>query len=309
MRATNKHLLRLVASRRFPALAVLIITFLLGCGSQEPTPAPTPTQETVVLSLRPILASTDLAVGANRVVFALLDSRSAPVRASAADMELAFVDRDVPTPKGRVEGVWRSWPTGPGGVFTAQVDFDTAGTWLVEISPRDGEAAGEIARLVFQVAERSVTPSIGSPAPASRNRTSSDVSSLEELTTDPDPDPDLYSMTIARALEAGQPLLVTFATPAFCSSATCGPQVDVVKKLKEAYGDRAGFIHVEIFSNPGEMEGDPSKGVVAEAVEEWGLPSEPWTFIVDNRGLVAAKFEGFTSYEELDEALARVAQP
>ena len=66
---------------------------------------------------------------------------------------------------------------------------------------------------------------------------------------------------------------------------------------------------MEIFSNPREMEGDLSKGVVATAVEEWGLPSEPWTFIVDDRGLVAAKFEGFTSYDELDEALTRVAQP
>ena len=189
------------------------------------------------------------------------------------------------------------------------MDFDKAGTWLAEISPRDGEAAGEIARIVFQVAERSVTPSIGSPAPPSRNRTASDVSSLDELTTDPDPDPGLYSLSIADALETGQPLVVTFATPAFCTSATCGPQVDVVKELKETYGDRANFIHVEIFSNPREMEGDISKGVVAEAVDEWGLPSEPWTFIVDGGGLVAAKFEAFTSYEELDEALARVVQP
>ena len=141
--------MRIVVSMRFPVLAALTTVFLLGCGGQG-TAEPTPTQETLTLSLRPILASTDLAIGANRLVFALLDPRSAPVRASAADMELAFVDDDVPTPKGQTEAVWRAWPASPGGVFTTHVEFDKAGTWLAEISPRDGEAAGEIARMVFR---------------------------------------------------------------------------------------------------------------------------------------------------------------
>ena len=63
---------------------------------------------------------------------------------------------------------------------------------------------------------------------------------------------------------------------------------------------------MEIYSNPDEMHGDPTKGLVAQAVTEWALPSEPWTFLVDGDGKVAAKFEAFTSLEELEDALLEV---
>ena len=162
--------------------------------------------------------------------------------------------------KGEVEAGWSSWPAGPGGVFAAQIEFDQAGLWLAQVSPADGTAEGQLARMVMRVSEESITPALGSQAPASLNRTASSVASLEELTSDVEPDPDLYAMTIAEALQAGKPLVVAFATPAFCTSATCGPQVDVVKELKENYREQANFIHVEVFANPHEMRGDFANG-------------------------------------------------
>ena len=101
-------------------------------------------------------------------------------------------------------------------------------------------------------------------------------------------------------------MLVTFSTPAFCTTATCGPQLDVVRGLKRRYADRLNFTHVEIYDNPLEMREDFSSGRLSPAVEEWNLPSEPWTFIVDGEGLVYAKFEGFTTAEELEAELAGV---
>jgi len=91
----------------------------------------------------------------------------------------------------------------------------------------------------FQVKERSATPAIGSISPLTENKTAGDVRNLEEMTTASSPDPELYSMTIADALESGKPLVVVFATPAFCTSASCGPQVEVIEA---GYN----FIHVEI---------------------------------------------------------------
>ena len=282
---------------------VLVAVLLSGCGSTgTPEPTSTPTQETVVLTLRPLLGSSDLAVGRNRFVFALLGSTGAPMRATAADLALSYVEGDTPVSYSRADAVFRQWPAGPGGVFTAQVDFSRADTWIAEITPLDGEADGELGRLAFEVKEQSATPALGSPAPPSQTRTVTDVAELDELTTDS----DLYAVTIAQALELNLPMVVTFATPAFCTSATCGPQVDVVKDLKGAFGHRASFIHVEIYANPKEIQGDLSKAQVAPAVLEWGLPSEPWTFVVDAQGRVAAKFEAFTSYEELEEALEQV---
>ena len=287
-------------------LAALCLLLLLGCTSPTVTPTPAVTPSVVNLSLRAVLASSDLSVGSNRVVFALIDSNNAPVRAASATLSLVHEQDARIVQKGEVEAGWSSWPAGPGGVFAAQIEFDQAGLWLAEVSPTDGVAEGELARLVLRVAEESSTPALGSPAPASLNRTASDVASLEELTSDVEPDPALYSMTIAEALQAGKPLVVAFATPAFCTSATCGPQIDVVKELKESYREQTNFIHVEVFDNPHEMRDDFTKGVVSPIFEEWGLPSEPWVFVIDAQGRVSSKFDGFASYEELEQALRSV---
>jgi len=42
---------------------------------------------------------------------------------------------------------------------------------------------------------------------------------------------------------------------------------------------------------------------VAEATTEWQLQTEPWTFIVDAEGRIAARFEGVASAEELRDAI------
>lgn len=284
-----------------PGLALL--TALASAACVGPTPSPTPTSETTVLTLRPVLGSTDLSVGSNRLVLALLDSRSAPIRATAAELILAFEQGDATSFRDSVEAVFRPWSAGLGGVFTAQIEFDRAGTWLAEISPLDGEFAGEKARLVFTVTEQSATPGLGTPAPASDTRTASDAATLEEVTSDLNPDPDLYAISVADALQSGLPLVVSFSTPGFCSSATCGPQLSVVKQLKDSYSDKANFIHVEIYANPKEMQGDPESAEISPIVDEWGLPTEPYTFVIDAQGRVAAKFEAFVSYHELEEAL------
>ena len=102
------------------------------------------------------------------------------------------------------------------------------------------------------------------------------------------------------------PPLVVFSTPAYCQTATCGPQLDVIKQVKVEYADTMNFIHVEVYDNPHEIEGDLTNAVISPTVEEWGLPSEPWTFVIDSNGVIRAKFEAFTTREELDEALALV---
>lgn len=294
-------MISITMKRLLPGLVILAALTAVACA--ESTPTPTPTSETTVLSLRPILGSTDLSVGSNRLVLALLDSRSAPIRATTAELKLAFEQGDATIFQDSVDAVFRPWPAGLGGVFTAQIEFDRAGTWLAEISPLDGDFAGEKARLVFAVTEESATPGLGTPAPASNTRTASDAATLEEITSDLDPDPDLYAISVADALISGLPLVVSFATPAFCSSATCGPQVNIIKQLKDSYSDRANFIHVEIYANPKEMQGDPTTAEISPAVDEWGLPTEPYTFLIDAQGIVAAKFEAFASYPELEEAL------
>ena len=111
-------------------------------------------------------------------------------------------------------------------------------------------------------------------------------------------------MTVAEALDAGDPMLVSFATPAYCQTATCGPQVDVLKQMKDRYGGRINVIHVEVYDNPPEIrDAGIEAGRLTPVMAEWGLPSEPWTFVVDGEGIVRAKYEGFVGADELTTAI------
>ena len=45
---------------------------------------------------------------------------------------------------------------------------------------------------------------------------------------------------------------------------------------------------------------------ISEAVSAWGLPSEPWVFVMDGQGRVSSRFEGALGEGEIEEALAAV---
>ena len=295
----------LVSSICFPLLVILFASLLaITCGSSTPSASSGVTP--VILDLRAVLGSTDLAKGQNRLVFALMDHRSAPIEASSALVKLSHVNAGKVEHYEDIEAPFRTWPMTNMGVFAIRINFPVAGKWIAEIVPQDGSAAGQLARLSLNIKELSVTPAIGTHAPRSKQRTLNNVKVIEELTTDPKPDPELYDMTIAQALDAGLPFLVTFSTPAFCSSAICGPQLDVVKDLNNAYEGRINAIHIEVYENPLEVRGNPRRGRINSVMKEWALPTEPWTFIIDSEGKISAKFEAFTSYEELEEALIPV---
>jgi hypothetical protein len=120
------------------------------------------------------------------------------------------------------------------------------------------------------------------------------------LTTSTKPDPALYRTSVAEAIEAGDPLVVTFATPKYCTSRTCGPVVDVVSEVRRRHAD-AGirFVHAEIYRG-----NDPTQPE-NPWITAWKLPSEPWVFVVDGDGVVQARFEGTVSVRELDRAVRR----
>jgi len=65
------------------------------------------------------------------------------------------------------------------------------------------------------------------------------------------------------------------------------------------------FIHVEIYEN---LDATTREELwVVEAVDVWRLPSEPWVFVVDATGTIAARFEGAVDPAELRAALEELS--
>ena len=250
------------------------------------------------------LASTDLAVGANRVVFAVIQMGVGPLRDAEVEAQTFHLNGAQPdTAKQTLQATFRSWPGGA-GVYVIEPTFDAAGEWGLGIDARLPDGSKTKGGVRVNVAPTSLTPPIGSAAPRTVNKTARDVTQLDELTTDTEPDANLYQKTIAEALDEGRPLLVSFSTPAYCRTGTCGPQLDAIKQLKSERAGAANFIHVEVYDNPAEIrEQGIASGRVVPALVEWGLPSEPWTFVIDASGVIRAKYEGFVSADELRESL------
>ena len=242
-------------------------------------------------------------------MFGVIDADAGPVRDADVQVSTFFLTATggQEGPIETVDAVFHAWPVTPRGVFTAQLEFDRAGEWGIGavVTASDGTERKASARV--RVKDTSATPAIGTLAQPSVSKTLADVDGFEQITTDYEPDADLYGMTIADALDDGKPLLVVFSTPAYCQTATCGPQLAVIKELKAEYAGKMNFIHIEVYDNPHEIEGDLSNAVISPTAEEWGLPSEPWTFIVDGKGVIRAKFEAFTTREELEGAIGGVA--
>jgi hypothetical protein len=245
----------------------------------------------------PVFISSEIVVGQNRFLVGLLDEHDAPIGVPGIDVRISFFDlREAeaePTSQRDMDFIW----TVPGerGVYVTRASFDHAGEWGAEVSI-EGQGIDERLRGSFLVKENATTPGIGDPAPSVDTPTARDASDLSEISTDTHPNPRFYELSVKDALSSNRAFVLTFATPKFCQTAVCGPTLDVVKAVARGFPGMT-FIHVEPYEDLNNI------GKVVPAVVKWGLKSEPWVFVVDEKGLVRAKFEGVLSKGELREAL------
>ncbi|MEA2685034.1 MAG: hypothetical protein QOE93_229 [Actinomycetota bacterium] len=193
------------------------------------------------------------------------------------------------------------------GVYAAPVTFDTAGFWQVEVAA-DVEGSTKTATAAFGVLDRHVVAAPGGPAPRSNNLTMDAPADVPRAAIDsragsdgtqPIPDPELHATTVAAALEAGRPVVVVVSTPVYCVSRFCGPVTDMVQELSHTYGDRAAFVHIEVFR-------DFQNTVINQAAADWIYPdrtgglNEPWVFVVGGDGVVQARFDNVATRAELE---------
>ena len=297
------------------AILAMIVIAVTACSSPTPTPeptatatpAPTPTPDDT--DLTGILATTDLSVGSNRVAFLLLSPR-ALVNVPEVSLSSTFAgDADASE---SATAAFYQWPFGTRGNYVTQLEFDRAGEWelFVEAEGEDGSISA--ARIPLHVKDESFTPAVGSSPPMDANKTAADVAGLDEITSWSTPDPDLYQATIPQLADDGMPSVVVFASPALCTSPTCGPQVETVSELKDEYRDSVSFVHVEVYDNPHEIQGDLTTARYSPLVETWGLSriedylNESFVFILDREGRITSKYEGYASIEELAAGLREV---
>jgi hypothetical protein len=194
------------------------------------------------------------------------------------------------------------------GVYEATgINFEKPGFWEVTV---DGTIDGETFSIPasFEVAPTAAIPAAGDPAPRTVNLLPGDPEApvkAVDSRAEPDgsvPDPELHLRTVADAINSGKPTLVVISTPVFCVSRFCGPITDTVSTMAAEYGDRANFIHIEVWR-------DFENTTLNRGAAEWIYPDpstdarEPWVFLVDRQGTVSQRWDNVANGRAMRDAV------
>jgi hypothetical protein len=260
----------------------------------------------------PVLAPSvsQFGVGGNRLGFGLFTTTRAQIADAATAVYVA------PVGGGEAEGPFvgryeslevkpqfqsqssAADPDAAKSVYVADVEFPKAGRYeILGMAILDDRlVAASSATPQITVSKEDPVPGPGERSPLIHTPTEADAGGdIESIDTRVPPSTqheEDFADVVGR-----KPVVLTFATPRLCQSRVCGPVVDIAEQLKADYGDRAEFIHMEIFKD-NEIEQGYRPQVAA-----WRLPSEPWVFTIDRSGKVAARLEGAFSARELENAI------
>lgn len=142
----------------------------------------------------------------------------------------------------------------------------------------------------------SVGLAMGEQAPKLATKTLADVGGdLSRITTYRQPDERMYQYSLDAALAQGKPILLEFATPGHCT--VCDVQLQIVKALLEKYQPQGVlFLHMDQYQNP-------------QAFKAYHVIGDPWTFVIDAKGVVRFQRAGRMLYSEMDSAIQNVVKP
>lgn len=308
-------------------LALCALALLAGCGGSaaedRPAPASAEFPSAQGKTIRELLqdsgakparlviapAATVFEAGPNRYPFGVFTKGQEQV----SDAEVAlYVARDEKAPaRGPFPARTTSLETKPAYRASASdpdaakyvyvvpsLPLDGKGPWTIVamLKGADGLEASRVPSAV--VGRAAAIPGPGDPAPRIHTPTAADVGGdLAKIDTRKPPD-QMHQVDFAEAL-GKQPIVLVFATPAFCQSRVCGPVVDVAQQVADEYKGKADFIHEEVY-----VENKPPK--INPQLRAFGLETEPWIFLIDRKGIVRDRIEGAVGVSELEDAMRTI---
>ena len=247
------------------AMAAIAALLAIACGGGDDRFVLTNTDAPFV----PVIESTDLAVGVDRVVLRLLDRAAAPSFAAGTTFQVRYFEPVQGGLRFRSDAALEVVAVGPETFYVGAAPLDVVGTWALEVravaAGAPDDAAQVSARLPFVVAATTASPAMGDRAPES---------------------PSLRS-----ALAAGRPALVVLTLSDDCSgSALCDRALAQAERL-------AAAMALAVVAERAPANGEGESG--------WTLENEPWTYVVGTGGRILARFERLATDSELQAAITR----
>jgi hypothetical protein len=277
------------------AVALLATLQLAGCGGQNVCAAASCSGAPAAENLNVQPQNSTLLVGVNRISIALLDGQSNPVAAS--DVSVQILD-----PQGQqvsvrpLENISAAYGGIPIYVGTAQ--FPTAGQYDYVVHGYTTAAHAAVDGHAFVAVATSGTElAVGTHVPALHQAVLTDPGVTVSMVDSGVPPDTWHDVTITEAVAQHRPMVLFFGQPGYCPSKTCGPTVAILKQLCVQYCSSFSFQHIEtdfpasaaqVFNNP--------------AFRAFGLQTDPWVYFVNSGGVIADRFEGPVTLDELQGA-------
>lgn len=260
-----------------------------------------------------VLSTTVITPRIQRVAF-ILYSRNSLIQAPELKVNSYYLGQGIAKKDFFEESYaqFYKWPYGTKGNYTTELNFDRVGNWELH-----AELLGDIqgpnrARIPLSVIKESPVVDVGEKAPDSISTTLKEVANVSYLTSSANPDPELYLHSLNSIIGNGTPLVISFASPGYCTSPSCGPQIETLSELKSAHRDKSFFLHIEYYENLDQIKKNFEARRVKSIVHQWGISNvkgwknESWTFVLNGAGIVTARFEGYVSAVELEKALLKL---
>ena len=308
---------RLCPLRTLPLLA-LVSALAMACNSSGGTAATGVATPSVAASTTagsapfiPQLVSSETIVGTNRFLFGIDDaSGTKSIGTPDIKVQVGFQSAGPPAATIQPTAARFIWAIpDERGLYSAEVTFPTAGDWTAVFRASGAGLPAADVSLQFEVQQKGHAIPIGGNAPSVATPTAATMADVAKIATDPTPDPSFYSTSEDAALAKHEPFVLVFATPAFCVSKQCGPTLDGIKAVAKT---EPGMLFINVEPYKLQYTGTQLQPVLdatnqlqeVAAAAAFGIVSEPWTFVVDGKGIVRGSFEAVVSPEELKAAIA-----
>ena len=271
------------------ALLLLCSAAIAACGSEG-----TAQNSNENLDVSP--QNTTLLKGINRISVALLDTQQNPVAATGVSVRIVnAAGRQVETrPLTNIGPVYNHIP-----VLIGVADFPDAGQYEYLVTGTGAGGTALSGHAYVTVVPSGPEVAVGSHAPAVTQALPGDPGVTLAMVDSGVPPDSWHTMTVAQGIAAHRPMVLYFGDPAYCPTKTCGPTHQILEQLCTQFCDRMLFEHIETYFPAGPP--GPSAHV-NPAFDAFGLQTDPWIYFVNAAGVVADRFEGPVTLDELSSA-------
>jgi len=180
-------------------------------------------------------------------------------------------------------------------IYAARVPFRKPGTYVIlAVTQTPQGPIGAPGRI--KVSRSSPIPNIGDRPPRVMTDTVASAHGNLAAIDTRDPHDNMHTQSLAGALGKREVVLL-FSTPQLCQSRVCGPVTDIELQM-QAENPLATFIHQEVYA------GNQPKNGLRPPLRAFHLQTEPWLFVFNVHGRVAARLEGAFGVEAFRQAVA-----